>query len=509
MILHALALLAIVIGYVVHTFTKILPCNQEQYQTVEKIPGPPIENKVLGHPSMAFLKPEVLPRAIYQQYKEFGGIFRHWYGWIPSVIIAEADYAKIFFTSKSLKDKANSYKIVLDWMGHGLITSNGALWHERRKMLTPAFHLSVLNMLHEILVQNSIVMIRKLRERSEDAPMDVYQAMHLMALENICEAAMGVKIDALDNPQIDYVQAIENVQHATLKRIGEPWFWNSLFYYSATGQQVTKSLDKIFELAHKAILKNKNKRARQVEDEENGNDEVKGTTKPAFLDILLEAHESPTKALSEQDLRDEVNTFIFAGHDTTATSMSFSLFLLGMHPDIQEKCYQELDDIFRGSDRAPTVDDLKSMKYLEQCIKESLRLFPSIPFILRNCQEDVQFGNYTVPDGATVGLSIFCMHRDPKYFPNPEIFDPERFNSENCVGRHSFAYVPFAAGSRNCIGQKFAMMEQKVVISYILRNFIIESLYGMDEIELSFDVVMRPKKPLDVRLKPRVQKITK
>ncbi|XP_018909245.2 cytochrome P450 4V2 [Bemisia tabaci] len=498
------ALLAAFIGYVVYGFIKISRQFYKRFRKAEKIPGPPIEHRLLGHPSLALLEPKDIPKTVYQQYKEFGGIFRHWYAWVSFVFVAEANYAELYFTSKSLEEKADMYKLFHDWLGQGLITSNGALWHERRKLITPAFHFNVLNALHETLVQNAIALVQKLREHPKESPLNIYTVMHLVALDNICESAMGIKIDALNNPKLDYIQAVEDAAHAIAIRIGKPWFWNGLFYLTSTGRTLTSSLKKIFELAKKAILNSKNKKTATTEEQRAGEDDgIKVKRRLAFLDLLTEAHDSGTKPLSDEGLRDEVNTFIFAGHDTTATSLSFTLFLLGIHPDVQEKCYREMNDIFQGSDRKPTVDDLKAMKYLEQVIKESLRMYPSVPLISRKVKEDVQFGKYTIPEGATVALSIYCLHRDPKYFPNPNTFDPERFNSDNNTGRHPFAYVPFAAGVRNCIGQKFALMEEKIVVSYILRNFIIESLYGMDELELSFDLVLRSQKPLDVKLKPR------
>merc|ERR1719348_1722437 len=152
---------------------------------------------------------------------------------------------------------------------------------------------------------------------------------------------------------------------------------------------------------------------------------------------------------------------------------------------IQEKCRAELSEIFQGSDRAATSQDLAGMKYLEACIKESLRLFQSVPFISRVTGEDIEVHGCRIPRGTNVILAKFLLHRNPKTFPEPDKFDPGRFlvdSEEN--RRHPYSYVPFSAGPRNCIGQKFATMEEKVVISSVLRKFRLNTSRKVEDIPL-------------------------
>nr|XP_018909369.1 PREDICTED: cytochrome P450 4C1-like isoform X1 [Bemisia tabaci] len=495
-------LLTFVFGYVLYALTKLRLRYYRRYGMLEKIPGPPMESRILGHTSLMSLTPETRLDFVSRLSKEYGGISRLWMFWLPEVLISDADYAEVYFHAKSLEEKSHFYAQLHDWLGNGLLTSGGELWHERRKLITPAFHFNVLNALCDTLVQNAVVLIRKLREHPKDTPVNVTTLMHLVALDNICESAMGIKIDALNNPKLEYIQAVEDAGVITILRGLRPWYWGRLFYYLPLGQKYRRSLDIIFELAQTAIQNSRNKRSLQQKATDVVN-ESKEKKRLAFLDILLEACDSTTNPLSDEGLREEVNTFMFGGHETTAVSMGFTLFLLGNHPDIQEKCYEELDDIFQGSDRKATVDDLRSMKYLEQVIKESLRLFPSAPMISRKAKADTKFGDYVVPEGTLVTFSIYALHRNPKYFSNPEKFDPDRFSPENIKGRHHYAYTPFAAGSRNCIGQKFAMMEEKVVLSSILRNFVLESIQREDELKLQFDLVQRPLKPIEIKFKPR------
>lgn len=198
-------------------------------------------------------------------------------------------------------------------------------------------------------------------------------------------------------------------------------------------------------------------------------------------------------------------------------ALSWILYLLGHHPEIQARAAAEVDALFEedsaniddngsddGDDKVTlTIDKIKSLKYLECCVKEGLRLCPSVPFIGRRLHEDMDINGYPVPKGTILFVYIFMLHRDPDIFPKPETFDPDRFLPENSVGRHPFAFVPFSAGPRNCIGQRFAMSELKVVLAYLLRNFRFDSLDHRDKISAMMEMVYRPKSPLRLRVHER------
>ncbi|RXG59119.1 cytochrome P450 4V2 [Armadillidium vulgare] len=171
--------------------------------------------------------------------------------------------------------------------------------------------------------------------------------------------------------------------------------------------------------------------------------------------------------------------------------------------DYQNKVYEELEAIFGKSDRAAASSDIREMKYLECCIKESLRLFPSVPVYGRELKENIVVGEYVLPKETNAFVITYQLHRDPDQFPDPNSFKPERFLSENSVKRNPYAYVPFGAGPRNCIGQKFALMEEKVVLSTFLRKFRVESLQKMSDLKLTGNIILRPEKETLVRIFPR------
>ena len=229
-------------------------------------------------------------------------------------------------------------------------------------------------------------------------------------------------------------------------------------------------------------------REKRVQFEENmANNNQTGPI--AFLDLLLQAVLPDGSRLNDSDIQEEVDTFMFEGHDTTACAISWSLYLLGKNPQIMDKVVAEQKEIFKENTFSQvTQTDLTKMKYLECCIKEALRLYPSVPIIGRKCEKDCFIDGEFVEKGVSVMVFVHLLHRNPEIWPNPEEFIPERFLE--ATKRNPYAYVPFSAGPRNCIGQRFAMMELKTVLSHLLRQLDFTS---MDKkIKPIVEVITRP-----------------
>jgi cytochrome P450 family 4 len=184
--------------------------------------------------------------------------------------------------------------------------------------------------------------------------------------------------------------------------------------------------------------------------------------------------------------------------------IAFALHLLAQNADDQAKCIEELDEIFGDDkDRVPTMNDLRGMKYLEMCIKETLRLYPSVPSFGRTISEPIRVGDYYLPSGSEIFITPWITHRLPHLYPEPERFIPERFSPENCEKRHPYAYIPFSAGPRNCIGHKFAIIEMKVVLSNILRHYKLLPVPGKTKVTPVYRVTVRATGGLWVQLEER------
>ncbi|CAF1498975.1 unnamed protein product [Rotaria sordida] len=219
----------------------------------------------------------------------------------------------------------------------------------------------------------------------------------------------------------------------------------------------------------------------------------------AFLDTLIAKMND--EQISIDDVQEEVDTFMFAGHDTTATAINFALFMIALHQDIQQHLFEEIQSIFQNdNERACTLDDVQQMNYLECVIKETLRLLPSVPMIGREIQETFQYDGKTFLKGTTVVIFIYEIHRDPQHFPEPEKFDPDRFLPELTQQRHPYAYIPFSAGSRNCIGQRFALLEEKVFLSTIIRRFHLTTSQTYNDFVPTEQIILRSDNALKVKL---------
>lgn len=223
--------------------------------------------------------------------------------------------------------------------------------------------------------------------------------------------------------------------------------------------------------------------------------------KLALLDVLLKAT-IDGKPLTNAEIAEEVDTFMFEGHDTVTSAISFAIYLLSQNREAQRKAYQEVIEI-AGDDASTdlTYTQLQEMKYLECVIKETLRLYPSVPMYGRNLDEDMDLDGKIVPAGSNINVMIYALNLDPAYFPNPEAFIPERFDDASERNENPFVYVPFSAGPRNCIGQKFAMLELKSSICNALRNF--ELIPGDIKPKLLMQLTLKSSNGIHVGFKKR------
>jgi len=377
-------------------------------------------------------------------------------------------------------------------MGLGLLTSYAEKWRPRRKLLTPTFHYDILKDFVDVFNQEARVMVKKLEKIAGTGEFDIYQFITLCALDIICQSAMGKHVNAQKNKESDYVKAVYKLNYIIQDRQKKPWFWvETLFNAFGNGKEHAWCLDIIHRFTGKVI----EERFKERHSDNDNNGQTEGKKRLAFLDLLLEMVDKGTLTL--QDVREEVDTFMFEGHDTTSAGMNWALQMLGSHPEYQAKVHQELDQVFGDDDdRDIRFDDLKNLNYLEMFIKEALRLYPSVPMFGRTLHEDCEINGFMVPASTQLLIIPFAVHRDPKHWPDPEIFDPDRFLPENSVGRHPFAYLPFSAGARNCIGQRFALMEEKTVLAWILRYYSVKSCRRRDQIRPKAELILRPSEGL-------------
>ncbi|XP_050083264.1 cytochrome P450 4C1-like [Anopheles aquasalis] len=469
-------------------------------QIYDRIPGPRAYPFV-GTLYMFFGKTsEEISTLIDRRVSRYDGIHRIWVGMTPEVRLSKPEYIEQIISSSKHIEKGTLYRFLADWLGDGLLTAKGERWFQHRKLITPTFHFNILDGFCEVFAESTAVLVKRLQPYAATGrPINIYPFITNAALDIICETAMGVKVNAQGSDGADnsYVSAVYGLSSLFLERLVRPWLhpeW--IFKRSALGRKQQTLLDVLHGYTRQVIQERKKALdAGATVHEVPSDGAVYGRKRRlAFLDLLLQsASNTDTNPLSDEDVREEVDTFMFEGHDTTTAGMSWALFLLSLHPEIQEQVHQEIDSIFNGSDRPATMQDLNEMRLLERCLKETLRLYPSVPFFGRTTSDDVNLGGYHVPARTIIGIHTYNVHRDERYFPEPERFDPDRFLAERSEGRHPYAYIPFSAGPRNCIGQKFALLEEKSVVSGILRRYRIRSARTREQQQKVAELITRPK----------------
>ncbi|XP_046402146.1 cytochrome P450 4C1-like [Ischnura elegans] len=441
--------------------------------------------------------------------KIYGSMFQLWIGGRPCVFLFRAEVVKPLLNSPEHIDKSLEYRFLQPWLGRGLVTSTGDKWHARRKLLTNTMHKSVLEVFLSMMIQESDLLVKRLEAKIDSTPVeergpggwsqtfDMVPISKLSALDTTCKTIMGINIhEQSETEYMEYLEAINRLTSVLHQRFLTPWLRpDFLFSLSALGRDHDKCLRITRSFADKVIKERKEERAMQkmTADQEAGDESVPkvAARRKALLDLLLEMSENGEN-LSDQDIREEVDTFMFAGHDTISACVSWALYLFGHSPEIQDRAVHEIETVLgdKLDTNEITPGDLGLLTYLGYCIKETMRLFPPVPLMGRDLKTPLKINDHTLRPGTAVVVATYILHRDPKVFPEPEKFDPDRFIGPEAESRSPFAYTPFSAGSRNCIGQKFAMMEVKLWLAKVLRVFEFRSLDKRRELRLQGEIVL-------------------
>lgn len=234
--------------------------------------------------------------------------------------------------------------------------------------------------------------------------------------------------------------------------------------------------------------------------------EIDYKTPHIFIDQLLKLS-IEGNYFTDADVRDESNTIVATGFESTALISSYCILMLAMHPAVQARLYKEIMGVAPGSDADLEYEDLAKLEYLERVLKETMRLFPTVPTIARHVTAPFRLGPYDIPADTHIMVGIMSLHRSEKNWgPTAAIFDPERFLPENMATIHSYAYIPFSAGSRNCLGIKYAMMFLKVIVVKLLRSFEFATALEMHELRHSVHISLKleNKHLVSVRRRPLV-----
>uniref|UniRef100_A0A1B0FQS7 Cytochrome P450 n=1 Tax=Glossina morsitans morsitans TaxID=37546 RepID=A0A1B0FQS7_GLOMM len=452
---------------------------------------------------------------------------------IGQTVVVTVDHRLVdaLLSSRQHLSKHFVYNFLKDWLGSGLLLSSGQTWQQMRKIITPTFHFQILEQFIEIFDRQADTFINALEKFADGKQyVNIYDAVSLLTLDNIAEAAMGVSINAQLNFKMEFVKAIKVVTDIisdgfVRPHLGIPWLrrLTSPRLHKARAESVRiihQFTERIIRERQDYLLENSHLE-RKVSQTDN---DLHFKKRSALLDVLLKSLDVNGQPLTDKQIRDEVNTFLFEGHDTTSSAISFCLYALSRHADEQQKLFEELHSYFGDDLQSPlNYNDLQQLPYLNCVIKESLRLYPPISAIGRMLDSSLEMGkypkqhpflifpslfsfiqfidDYTLLTGTNVIILLREMLRDPHIFSNPQNFQPERHFT---LTTESSAYsnIPFSAGPRNCIGQRFALNEIRVILIKVLRHY--ELLPIGPEAHPSIKLILRSTTGINIGLRPRI-----
>ncbi|XP_058117996.1 cytochrome P450 4d1-like [Anopheles ziemanni] len=443
-----------------------------------------------------------------------GMCLRLWLGTQLLVLSTDPKDIEVLLASPKYIEKSTEYNFVRPWLGNGLLTSSGRQWQTHRKMITPTFHFKILEHFVEIFDRqsNTFVDILRLYAKSGET-FDVFPLVTLCALDVICESAMGTKVNAQLNSESEYVKAVKEITNLIQVRFYDFIIRYEFFFRMSSNRRRQRKVLNVLHGYTNSVIQSRRQELRSTDSPTNAPDgaanelesEVGIKKRMAFLDMLLQATVDG-RPLTDEEIREEVDTFMFEGHDTTTSAISFLLQCMAKHPDVQQKVFEEVRGIVGEDRKQPaTMAMLNDMSYLDLVIKETLRLYPSVPMFGRKLLQNTEINGKIFPANCNVIVLPFFLGRNPDFFPNPEKFDPERFNVERSAEKtNPYQYIPFSAGPRNCIGQKFAVAELKSLVSKVVRHY--EILPPLEEQEESFmaELILRPERGIPIRVRPRV-----
>ncbi|GJQ82469.1 hypothetical protein Trydic_g14460 [Trypoxylus dichotomus] len=437
---------------------------------LKDIPHPPLL-PLVGN-ALEFASSLSILSNVMKYHRKYNGNFKIYIGSQPFIFFSETKDIEFILNSSTILRKSDPYKFLHNWLGTGLLTSWGEKWKKHRKIITPAFHFQILEESIDVFNSAAAILIAKLEEQSKKGSIDVYPFIARCTLDIICETAMGTTVDAQNDPDSQYMDSVNVLLGVLMDRTFSPILQNEFLYrFSRTYQREREALKIVHGYSRSVINKKMEEFQRPKQKEESPVDNLGIKKRKAFLDSLLE-HASKDPTFTFEDICQEVDTFMFEGHDTTATSISYVLFSLAANPEVQKMAYNEVQLIFADNPkRSVTLQDLQNMRYLEMVIKETLRVYTTIPFFGRTVELDTVINGIVIPKGTLINPLPFATHLSELSYKDPEKFDPLRFTPENTLRRNPFAFIPFSAGFRNCVGQKYAMLEMKSLLSNILRNF--------------------------------------
>ncbi|XP_049985669.1 cytochrome P450 3A6-like isoform X3 [Alexandromys fortis] len=445
--------------------------------------------------------------------KKYGDLWGLYDGKQPLLVIAEPDMirkvlVKEFYSVFTNRQTSGPNGL----LKKGVAACENENWKRVRTLLSPAFTSGKLKEMFPIIQKCGDVLVKNMSQEAEKGkPINMKVIFGAYSTDVITATSFGVNIDSLNNPEDPFLKN-------TRKLVTYGFFKPLLFSVGLRNLNQDKLkkrrvlfpfLKKIYEklnififsseaMTFLKIFVEKTKKDRLENNQENRVD---------FLQLMLNSQNSKNvechKALSDVEIIAQSITFIFVGYDTTSTVLSFIMYTLATHPDVQKKLQHEIDSVLPNK-APPTYEALVKLEYLDMVLNETLRLYPVGYRLNRVSKKNAEINDVFIPKGTRVCIPIFVLHRDPKYWSKPEEFCPERFSKKNKDAINPYVYMPFGNGPRNCIAMRFALITMKLAVVKILQNFSVEPCEETQiPLNLNRQELLYPEKPIILKIVSR------
>jgi cytochrome P450 len=364
-------------------------------------------------------------------------------------------------------------------LGNGLLTSEGAFWLRQRRLIQPSFSRERIATYAPVMVE---LADRATTTWQDGETRDVHAAMTRLTLEIIARSMFGADVS---EQAIVVGEAVADLSAALVRRF-QSLFRLPPIFPTPANLRCKRAARQIDSILYDIIQKRR-------DTKEAGDD---------LLGILIRiCDQDDGSRMTDQQLRDEAITLFLAGHDTTALTLTWGLYLLARHPEAARALETELDEVLGR--RPPTVADIPRLVYTDRVIREVMRLYPSAYLVGRAPIGPYEMRGYLVPPGGTILMSQWVVHRDPRWYDDPEQFRPERWANDSERRRPRFAYFPFGGGPRICIGNHFAMMEAVLVLAAVCRAWRVSAPPGEAPVTPTPRITLRPARPVRLTLHRR------
>jgi len=403
-------------------------------------------------------------------------------GSLPVYIVSHPDCVKHILQDQNRRYSKDTiqYNALATITGRGLLTSDGAFWLRQRRLAQPAFSRPRMLALDQIVVPAAESMLDRWAGPARSAaPIDVDGEMMRLALEVVGKALFSIDLSReAERLTAAVLTALDHIIYRARNVIVPPDFLPTP--RNLRFKHALRTLDQ----AVYQLIADRRQSSRLGED---------------LLGMLLQACDEETgQPMTDLQVRDEISTMLIAGHETVASALTWTWYLLAQHPAARARLREEVLAVV--GERQPTSADLSALPYTAQVFSEALRLYPPAWAITRRAVEADELMGYPIPAGALVIMSPYAIHRRPDFWTDPQAFRPERFSPENETGRHRFSYIPFGGGPRLCIGSHFAAVEAHLIMAMVTQRYQLE-LAPEADVQVDALVTLRPRSGMPMLLR--------